>query len=55
MNMIIALLTSSTILLCIMFIVLVFALNTKTSRARVRKDMKRIKSQITNEMPEAEW
>jgi|GEM_PF-2279781 len=55
MNALITLLISTTLLFATLFILLVFALNTKTNRSRVRNDMRRIKSQISRDIPEAEW
>ncbi len=55
MNAVIPLLISTAVLFFVLFIVLVFALNTKTHRARVKSDMRRIKSQVNRDIPEAEW
>ena len=55
MNAIIPLLLSTSILFFVLFILLVFGMSTKSHRARVKNDMKRIKSQISRDIPEAEW
>lgn len=55
MNILIPLLTSTAFLFFILFIMLVFALTARSHRARVKNDMRRIKSQVTRESPETEW
>ena len=55
MNVIIPLLLSTAVLFFILFVVLVIGMSVKSRRARVKNDIRRIKSQVNRDMPEAEW
>lgn len=55
MNALITLLISTTLLFATLFILLVVAMTAKSRRAKVKSDIKRIKSQISRDIPEAEW
>lgn len=55
MELLIVLLVSTALSSFVLFIGLVYLLTHKRGRAQVKKDIKRIKSQVVRDMPEAEW